>query len=639
MASSLPHDVLLAINRHLSPDDRYACLFVCRQWYIAFAMPFYETVVLKDDVGCEQLCQTLEDDLHQAQVTPQRPGRPLRPLLDAISQIKLHMTETDHLLITELRRIALFCRSLKRLEVSLLWDMAPELIKKALQDQKALAASVQHGFFCHLPPQLTSLQLRVPMMERDMVHDLLCHMPNLTHFDINWIAGVWSLSDMDRLHRACPRLVDLRITADVYAPSPSPSPSPGSDRNSSLDTPAVTPAALKYLYVAMYRGMSDLFADWLQYATQTYHATLEAITLEARPEGYYYRSSERPFEIDLLATALEYSRGRLRHHRGLDDEIALFRAFRRACRRLTSLDLMHIHLTTRLLRENVIQPGLTHMGMTKNFGVNEALPENHLPLFCYFPNTLTSLNLQAIVSPTYLRDLLRDLPLTDLRLTYGPKFALHGLLATCPHLTSLTLERAEEILWEPYQHARLSRLSLIKCAINEPLLGRLSEGLPQLSHLTMESCKIYCDTQKRSCWTRLNLTGTLRLDTVEIRHLVLMDAKHQRQVALVGLDNYDAPPDAQAGTKWYHVVCPAAAVYPRRARERVLGQRPLVPEAHDEIVSWVMRGGDDPSPPAMATLAYANQQLFVQPWALLLITCRRDCTTLPRVNGMRLLRR
>ncbi|ORY95253.1 hypothetical protein BCR43DRAFT_492690 [Syncephalastrum racemosum] len=629
MASSLPHDVLLAINRHLGPEDRYACLFVCRQWYIAFAMPFYESVLLKDDIACEQLCQTLEEDWQQSQRTHHHadlPNRTLRPLMDAISQIKLHMTDTDHLLITELRRIASYCRSLKSLEVYILWDMPPELIKKALQDQKTLAASVQHGFFCHLPPQLTRLELRVPMMESTMVHDLLHHMPNLTHFDINWIAGVWSMPDMDRLHRACPRLVDLRITADAYAPSPSPSPSQEGE-------PLVIQACLRNLYVATYRGMSDLFADWLQYATQTYHATLETLTLEARPQGYYYRSSNRPFEIDLLTTALEYSRGRVRHHRGLEDEISVFRTFRRSCRRLVSLDLMHIHLTTSLLRENIIQTGLSHMGMTKNFGISdEALPEHR-----HLPDTLTSLNLQAIVAPLYLQEMLRGLPLSNLSLTYGPKFALHSLFATCPQLTSLTLERAQEILWKPQQyHPRLTRLNLINCALSESLLDRISEGLPQLSHLTMDSCKVYCDTQKRSCWTRLNLTGIMRLDTIEIRQLLLMDAKHQRQVALVGVDNYD---QTNEGVKWYHVVCPAAAVYPRRPRERVLGQRPLVREAHDEIVSWVIRGGDDPSPPAMATLAYANQQHFVQPWGLLLITCRRGCTAIPRVNGMRLLRR
>lgn len=440
--SLLPHDLLLSIDNYLYPEDRYACLYVCRQWYSVFSTLFYTRVTVTSPYQCIQLCE------HLAKVG------------DVIKELNIHLCTDD--LEKWAHPLPSRCPSLRVLRVSTFTTpsftisptSSPHHNDEYTPYRNILGASIDRCWT--LPSQsLTMLSLSIRQLEKDSVLRMTSQLPRLTYLYLNWINGSWNSSDMDKVHASCQQLTHVWISAETFItqanhviqddPEAHFEDDPFFSHASNdliqqlFPKPAAGPAAphLVDFHLSIYRGLSEHMCDWFVYAAHNY-PNLEALALEMRPK-HQDRVGERPFEYDLLDMLMTY-----KWTRTIWKQAALpaLQLLFQSCMQLRSIHLFQLYLPRHFL-EALFSSGLKieAFGSTCNIHSIWRVDSSNW-LFC---STLVTLSLQAcITSPATNKSFMHFLTsmpcLRHLHLARYESFSLDALMNACPDLETLSLD-------------------------------------------------------------------------------------------------------------------------------------------------------------------------------------------------------
>ncbi|KAI9489450.1 hypothetical protein BDB00DRAFT_941602 [Zychaea mexicana] len=252
-ASSLPQDILLNINNYLCEEDCYACLFVCRQWYLSFIAKFYTSVTIRTANQCAHLCGVL-DAIAQSQGKEEQ--QELLQLGHAVKELHMDLG-TEVLEKPSSSRLPGHLPFLKSFTVSsfhhqsnhhgnnnttscdhgnhsitlpksadnhitndndtdnLIVTTAPALSCGKLAPSRSFLGTSIDTFWT-LPTTLTQLHLSIPRLQKGAILRLLRKVPRLTSMYLNWINGSWTCSYMDAVHQLCPDLQHVWVFAETF---------------------------------------------------------------------------------------------------------------------------------------------------------------------------------------------------------------------------------------------------------------------------------------------------------------------------------------------------------------------------------------------------------------------------------------
>ena len=497
-AMSLPGDILLNIDNYLWPEDRYACLFVCRQWYTTFLARFYTSITIQTTHQCEQLCNAFEMTISKQQQQSKGEERQLYLLSPGHTVRELHMSLcTEDLEKLSSTRLPNHFPSLRSFTVSSFQQQQQHYHHQQQENHGNSNHSDQHPYsdgdittasattvscgkiaptksiigisidtFWTLPSDtLTRLHFSIPRLQRDAVIRLLHKLPRLTSLYLNWINGSWLCSDMNDVHQYCPELQHVWIFAETFHTlsqvterQPEPNRPINEDDIGFVDdimmnhsdddivnflfppTPSshvpVTAEKLTHFHLSIYRGLPEHMSDWFVYAARTY-PQLESFTLETRPK-HLDRVGERAFEYDLLDMLMTY---KWASRIWKQAETPSFRYFIQHCPHVTAINLFQLYLNRQFL-ESIFECRLRiqHFGSTRNIHNIWTVDNNW-----YFSESLVSLSLQACVTPpannvTFMKFLGSLIHLKHLTLARYEYFELSSLTEACPGLETLILE-------------------------------------------------------------------------------------------------------------------------------------------------------------------------------------------------------
>ncbi|KAI9255240.1 hypothetical protein BDA99DRAFT_518284 [Phascolomyces articulosus] len=487
-ATSLPQDVLLNIDAYLWPEDRYACLFVCRQWYTSFLTKFYTNITIQTALQCEKLCNLLDMTIAPSQTKGQQQQQ--QSLGHAARELHLDLSAEDLEKLPS-SRLTNQLPSLRSFTVSSFHhnnnnNKSPHSCKTNDEENYGVvttAASMSSSSCGKIAPSrsiigisidtfwtlpsttLTKLHFSIPRLQREATIRLLRKLPRLTSLYLNWINGSWLCSDMDAVHQYCPELRQIWIFAETFhtlsqvqeqRPRPNHPIDEDEEAESIFDTvdimehpeqvvdvlfpppPHVLAVAKKltHFHLSIYRGLPDHMSDWFVYAGRTY-PNLKSFTLETRPK-HLDRVGERAFEYDLLDMLMTY---KWASRTWKQAEIPSFRYFVQRCPHVTAINLFQLYLNRQFLG-SIFACGLPvkHFGSTRNIHSIWTAEDNW-----YFSESLVSLSLQACITPpatnaTFMKFLGSLAHLKHLTLARYEHFALPSLLDACPGLETLVLE-------------------------------------------------------------------------------------------------------------------------------------------------------------------------------------------------------
>ncbi|KAI8139808.1 hypothetical protein BJV82DRAFT_625104 [Fennellomyces sp. T-0311] len=591
-AACLPQDILLNIDNYIWPEDRYACLFVCRQWYFSFVSKFYNSVALQSGRQCTQLCNGF-DAIEQSHTFP---GHAVKQLHMDLSTEELE--KTTHPIPGYFPSLQSFHVSSFRIQNSGNSHHHHDVIGTAtcgkIAPSRSMIGSTIDTFWT-LPPSLTRLHLSIPRLQREATMRLLRHLPQLTSLYLNWINGSWMCSDMDMLHELCPSLDRVWIFAETFhtnsqAPEQrEPAGVVDEEQEMTWDDNIinqlfppynVAPAApkLTQFHLSIYRGLTEHMSDWFVYAARNY-PDLESFSLETRPK-HLDRVGERAFEYDLLDMLMTYKWASPTWKRA---EVPAFRLLVASCPQLRSVNLFQLYLTNQLLMALFSCPlPMQHFGSTRNIHRVWTADNNW-----YFSSSLVSLSLQACVtSPanngTFMAFLGSLIHLKHLCLARYDHFAMDSLLAACPGLETLTLEHmaiTDPLMGIIHTHydepLSLHLLTIRQTILREPFFSQIP---PSLVDLVVENSAIIGTETYRA---KLQMPQ-LELDTLTLNHLFFEQQDSERktvkqsgqQFSVIGIECMEK------ASKWYDI---RGGVF-SQSNERVLGVRPMASEDAEDML-------------------------------------------------------
>lgn len=383
----LPHDILLVIDSFLWPEDRYACLFVCRHWYNTFYRLFYHTVTISNVESCVRLAESLQN------------GDSESLLRNGIRHLCVDLRAAD---VNKAAKLPGFCPLLRSLQVTgrpgnSFEDYAFERYFFAISTQ---SWSSDIGLW-QLPESLTRLSLSMPQLARESIFPVLQLLPRLTSLTLNWLSGYWSTQDMDYVHQSCPELLEVSISADSYLPAfrPEQEQQQQEEEVVALDSsePATIleslypdlhrptrPKKLERLQIMIYHNLSLYFTDWFLYAARSY-PNLDSFMLEMHPQDSP-RVGDRPGELQLLSLLIDFQLIPDIRRRA---EVPAFERLLQSCPRLRSFTVLNTQLGEKLLRALYEQRTIQHLGVTKGIFYPTDDDGNWL-----FSHALVSLTLQ-----------------------------------------------------------------------------------------------------------------------------------------------------------------------------------------------------------------------------------------------------
>lgn len=558
----LPHDLLLSIDNYLFPEDRYACLYVCRQWYSVFSTLFYTRVNVTSPYQCIQLCEHL--------VT----------VGDVIKELNIQLCTDD--LEKWAHPLPSRCPSLRVLRVSTFTappssTTSPSTTISPHHQQSdeyytpyrnILGATIDKCWT--LPSQcLTTLSLSIRQLEKDSVLRMTSQLPRLTNLYLNWINGSWNTSDMDKVHAHCQELTHVWISAETFITQANhiiqqqQQDDDVEDPEAHLDQedhhhhhhpsnndliqqlfpkPAAGPAAphLVDFHLSIYRGLSEHMCDWFVYAARNY-PQLEAFALEMRPK-HQDRVGERPFEYDLLDMLMTYKwTRRIWKQAALPALQLLFQS----CTQLRSIHLFQLYLPRHFL-EALFSSRLEMetFGSTCNIHSIWRVDSSNW----FFCSTLVTLSLQACVTApatnrTFMRFLTSMPCLRHLRLARYESFSLDALMHACPDLESLKLDGMPLLEKEENnpddddsstteQHqVRLHTLVIQHAIISETFFKHIRPGL---ASLTMRHCAVIGGGgESTTCCAQVHIPTQVNLTSITLDQMMFEQPSCDRKMVKV----------------------------------------------------------------------------------------------------------
>ncbi|KAI9317206.1 hypothetical protein BX666DRAFT_159207 [Dichotomocladium elegans] len=457
-AQLLPRELLTIISDYLLNEDRFACIFVCRNWSIAFTPPFYQSV----SIVSRQQCNLFYNSL----LCSRQKTESAKYFLWATSQIghsvRQISIQTCHPNIYLMRQLPELCPYLRRLSIS---DDALDFTMPLSMDNRcSRLLSYLLPSLCQMLPMLTGLTIVV----REGLHSLswITHLPKLTQLSIHcWRSSriAWDYSLMDHIHRS--NEMQQQGSVDISAHPPAPT--------------------LKRIHLTLpYRFAEYHAAVWLLYFARKY-PNLTDVSLETSSNYSVYTMTYALEYVDhpMLTSAIETAR------------LNAYRVFADGCRRVTRIQFKDLGLYRHLFHAlcDAGHARLEHLGMDemRNF------PSNTLALcFDNFNDTLRSLKLQCTCFMSI------NLPWSLRRLTHLARLVLCGpysavpidtLLDCCAKLEVLELHRVRVTRMYPQResspcHTSLKQLVLNSQCVSEPFLTYIGIRCQALEVLQMMRC-------------------------------------------------------------------------------------------------------------------------------------------------------
>ncbi|KAL1936182.1 hypothetical protein VTP01DRAFT_316 [Rhizomucor pusillus] len=475
----LPQDILAVVDQYISPEDRYSCLFVCRQWYPVFVVRHFKTVSLHGAQTCQQLSQEIHHDSRRY-LEPQR-DRLIIPLAQLIKHLSIELETTD---LEKSEDLPEQCCLLQSFRVSSLWTRSQKPIRTI------------DPTLWKLSRNLSRLELLVPQLQKDATLTLLASLPNLVEVDLNWICGPWTVYDMDAVHDSCRKLQSISVCAEMFLAD-------NYDLANlirSSDSPKAT--TLQRFRLSIYSGLATRMADWFAYAGRNY-PQLEEFSLEARPR-HIVRSGIRSPAYDLLSMITSYKKG---DQQGKMLEVPTFLFFAKSCKHIHSLELLQLYLSRPLLAALFASNlPIRHFGTTKAFAGLISEPDDNWFFHCTVQSlylcTCTDMRLESIPFLDYFKGL------RQLHIGMHDELCLRHVMACCKSLEHLTLENLslatrEEDNTDNVCHQRLKSITFRSSVLPGCTLSTAASYCPGLESLHMEDC-IVVDCCKTI--THLNLS-------------------------------------------------------------------------------------------------------------------------------------
>lgn len=521
-AANLPQELLVLINGNISPEDRYACLFVCRQWHCVFVQLFYSNVTLHSLQRCTRFYRTL----CQSGKDTHRTIRPL-PLGHFVKKLCIKQHSPPPIVM---QQIPSLCPSLWSLEFSKAEDRLVSYEKEPLSPlTPAFMASLTPNravmsqlLFTHYSSlQLSELTLECYSGIKSLV--FLSAMPQLRRLSLKW-KGEWRMEDMDVLHILCGYLEMLQISATSFEFS--------MHDGINFDFETKLAPTIRRIDLSVDRGLSATgYTPWLVYFAKKY-PQLESLKLSGRfdPEvAYDIFPEEEDREEEDLPVILFPEITQWRRDREVT-RMKAYRLFFESCTHIKILKLINMRLYRGFFSE-MFQSGkfqLSHLSIHDEMlfptrQVNAAVRR--------FGQTLTSLSLYAEESgedswrrgsPLDLPRMLKRLPaLRNLCLGDMHHVSLPLLLDAGPQIESLTLihvrldlsteypgeldisdddddEDNDEEIEDHDQNGirtairtKLKELYIRRTPLRQETLDHISRRCTLLKKLLLENCGIY----------------------------------------------------------------------------------------------------------------------------------------------------
>lgn len=522
-AGNLPHELLILINESLSAEDRYASLFVCRQWYIVFVQLFYKSVTIMSLSRCNKFYRTLQQSAKQQQF-------PLQPL--ALGLIVRGLTIKQHSPPPKImQQLPSLCPNLESLEFIKTEDRlvsydkdSTERYTASLTPNRGVMSQLLFTYYRHLP--LTHLSLECYSGVRNLV--FLAVMPQLEHLTLK-LKGEWRMDDMDMVHSLCPRLQSLQVTATLFEFS----------MHDGINFDFETEPALHLTKIRLNidRGLSASgYLPWIVYFARKY-PRLQELYLGGRfdPEIAYdlFPEEDGRRDNDILPVTLFPEVAQFRQERD-ETRTRAYAIFFKSCRELRSLHLTNMRLYRGFFDQMVHNGGVLPL---QHLAIHDEMLFPRTPIrnaVLLFSQTLTSLSLYAenngdgdwrFTAQLDVPGLLGHLPqLRHLSLGDMHDISLSTMLDKAPQLETLMVvhvrlnlqhaygpdgglddmdsddERAESDRQRSHDAAapgglrlrpNLKELTIQRTPLTQNILDHISRRCTGLTHITLEHCGVH----------------------------------------------------------------------------------------------------------------------------------------------------